>query len=82
MIKKWTWNSIYRFCVDNNLYTVGDNEHYSAMLDFVNNNSPTEYNIRKVAIDLVIHSEGMSFWDENDIANMVANLTAYITKEE
>ena len=52
------------------------------MLDFVTNNNPTEYNIRKVAIDLVIHSEGMSFWDENDITNMVANLTSYITKKE
>ncbi len=57
-MKKMTWNKwdMVDFCIENDLYTGGDNQHYSMMLDFVATHPATEENIRLVATDIASHS--------------------------
>ena len=69
--KFWTSGGMYKFCNRHNLYTRGDTFDYSSMLEFVSTNDPTPANVKKVAVDLVIHSENMSYWNDGEITRMV-----------
>lgn len=53
----WSADSIREFCIKNDLYTAGDNEAYSKMLDFVYGHKPTLTNQYKVAKDICTHSD-------------------------
>ena len=69
MEQKCTWNTydMRNYCVDRNLYTCGDNEQYSKMLDFVSNHEPTEETVKLVAIDIISHSDRYSIFADGDI---------------
>ena len=53
---QWSASRMRMFCIENDLYTAGDNDQYSMMLDFVATHKPTKENIRLVATDIVAHS--------------------------
>lgn len=78
----WSASRMRMFCIENDLYTAGDNRQYSQMLDFVATHKPTKDNIKLVATDIVAHSidpDGniMSIFPHNpyddvaDIANAI-----------
>ena len=56
-IQEWSYGSVRRACIKNDLYTRGDNESYSEMLDFVDENPVTDMNLYLVAKDITEHSK-------------------------
>lgn len=52
----WSISSVRQCCIDNVLYTEGDNEEYDKMLVFVSCSEPTYENIYIVARDIERHS--------------------------
>lgn len=52
----WSASRMRMFCIENDLYTAGNNRQYSMMLDFVATHKPTKENIKLVATDIVAHS--------------------------
>ena len=65
VIRKWSAENVRTTCIDNNLYTCGNNADYSEMLDFVDENEPTPENLFTVAADINEHSK------ENTIENIM-----------
>ena len=59
-IRRWSANSVREACIRNNLYTRGDNEAYSAMLDRVDRNQPTTKAMYLAAKDIAEHSRDQS----------------------
>ena len=59
-IRRWSGNSVREACIRNNLYTRGDNEAYSAMLDRVDRNPPTTKAMYITAKDIAEHSRDQS----------------------
>ncbi|MBQ6403863.1 MAG: hypothetical protein IJI27_08155 [Oscillospiraceae bacterium] len=58
--KFWTPGLVRQACIKNDLYTAGDNEAYSKMLGFVEENDPTLAVLYAVAKDICEHSEYQS----------------------
>ena len=58
--RQWSARSVRQVCIDNDLYTRGDNEDYSHMLDCVNNYYPDTENIYYIAMDIHRHSKGQT----------------------
>lgn len=59
MIKEgrtWSVTDVQQICINENLYTKGDNADYTKMLDFIKIHKPTKANIKKVAEDILRHS--------------------------
>lgn len=56
----WSADSVRQSCIRNELYTCGDNDEYSAMLDYVRDNDPTDNNLLRVARDICEHSDGQT----------------------
>lgn len=52
----WSSDSVRRACIRNDLYTRGDNEAYSSMLDYVSKSDPSTENLYIVAKDIAEHS--------------------------
>ena len=55
--KYWTPASVRRICIENDLYTRGDNEDYEHMLDWVSRLYPNVENLHFIAEDIVKHSK-------------------------
>lgn len=72
--RSWSMYNVRKFCIQNNLYTCGDNEQYSTMLRFVEDNEPTAENIKLVAIDIAAHSTGVGVFDKEGIKMLVRKL--------
>lgn len=56
----WSASDVRGACIDNDLYTAGDNEQYSKMLNYVRDNPPTLENLYRVACDICEHSKRQS----------------------
>ena len=55
--KHWSPASVRKACIDNDLYTRGDNEDYEHMLDWVRRLYPNTENLYFIAEDIVKHSK-------------------------
>lgn len=55
-VRKWDSGSVRNVCVKNGLYTRGNNEEYTRMLDEVNLSEPTTECIYLIAKDITEHS--------------------------
>ena len=55
--RTWTAGAIQRACINNDLYTVGDNEDYEHMLSQARRLYPNTENLYFIADDIVKHSE-------------------------
>ena len=55
--RRWTAMKVRQVCVDNDLYTCGDCEEYSHMLDRVRELEPTYENICVISKDIMAHSK-------------------------
>jgi hypothetical protein len=54
----WTPDSVRTACIKNDLYTLGDSEAYTAMLERVNRwPNPSDYGLYVIAKDIAEHSE-------------------------
>lgn len=53
----WNAREVREVCIDNELYTCGDNESYDAMLNQVNTCSPSTENLYLIALDISNHSK-------------------------
>ncbi len=58
--KRWSADSVRKVCIENNLYTAGDNEDYEHMLDWVGRLYPSTENIYFIADDIYRHSENQT----------------------
>ena len=56
----WSAESVRQVCIENNLYTRGNNKEYSAMLDKVEKNYAGNKAIYAIAKDIMEHSEGQT----------------------
>lgn len=56
-IRRWYGFKVRAACIRNDLYTRGDNEAYSAMLDMVDRTPPTTKAMYLVAKDIAEHSK-------------------------
>lgn len=56
----WSAESVRQVCIENNLYTRGNNKEYSAMLDKVEKNYAGNEAIYAIAKDIMEHSEGQT----------------------
>ena len=54
--RSWYSDRVRQACIRNELYTRGDNEAYSAMLDYVDSHDPTTRAMYEVAKDILAHS--------------------------
>ena len=54
--RMWDSDTVRRACIRNDLYTCGDNEAYSKMLDMVDRTGPTTKAMYLVAKDIQEHS--------------------------
>ena len=69
-IREWSSNSVRAMCIKHELYTRGDNEAYSKMLNYVNaHKEPTLEDMANVASDIIAHSDY-----EGEMADMMFNL--------
>lgn len=64
---RWSDSALRRFCIEHDFYTCGDNRMYGNMLRFVEENEPTDQNVRMVAIDIIAHSEKYDIYEDGDI---------------
>ena len=55
--RQWAASRVRQVCIDNDLYTCGDNEDYSNMLDCVRNSYPDAENLYLIAMDIQKHSK-------------------------
>lgn len=56
--KHWSSCSVREMCIKYDLYTYGDNEEYSKMLDYVHyHDNPSNDDIYEVAKDIVNHCD-------------------------
>ena len=55
--RQWSSSSVRAVCIENELYTRGDNEAYSHMLDCVNQFYPDTENLYLIAQDIEAHSK-------------------------
>lgn len=60
-IRTWSPDSVRMTCIKNDLYTMGDNDEYAAMLDRVDKiHHPSDYGLYVVAKDIAEHSKGQT----------------------
>lgn len=88
----WHSEDVRCFCISRNLYTKGDCESYSRMLDYVREHElPTMEDVEKVVTDILFHSEGYGtiFNDWNNYVGyrelrneLVQETTCWIDVEE
>lgn len=68
---KRVWNAIaiQKMCIENDFYTLGDNEEYNNLFDHIAHNEPTPENIRIAAEDIVKHSD-LDSYEQSRIENV------------
>lgn len=79
----WHAEDVRQFCMKNNYYTNGNNEEYTAMLNFVENNDPTPENIYEVARNILNHSSslGYEFYRDDSTSEDILHVMYYLEKE-
>lgn len=60
--EEWSFNTVRSMCIRENFYTCGTCTDYESILNFVEDSSPTQENIYKVAHDIANHSN----WDDDN----------------
>ena len=58
--RQWSALKVRQVCIDNDLYTSGDNEEYGNMLDCVRDSYPDAENLYLIAMDIQKHSKGQT----------------------
>lgn len=73
----WTRGSVRSACVNNNLYTGGDNEEYEHMLDWVDRMYPNTENLYFIAKNIYCHSADQTITNIMFILEQEAIYTTY-----
>jgi len=76
--KHWSPASVRNACIDNDLYTRGDNEDYEHMLDWVSRLYPNVENLYFIAEDIVKHSANQTV---TNVMFILANDAVFTTFE-
>ena len=76
--RQWSASKVRQVCIDNDLYTCGDNEDYSNMLDCVRDSYPDTENLYLIAMDIQKHSKGQTI---TNIMYLLANHAVITTFE-
>jgi len=63
--RQWSAARVRQVCVDNGLYTRGNNQQYEGMLDYVRDSYPDTESLYLVAMDILTHS------DEQTVTNIM-----------
>lgn len=75
----WSVDSVRAACMRNNLYTMGTNSQYSAMLDRVARvDNPSDFGILVAAEDIAAHSEDQTV---TNVMYILANEAVFYTFE-
>ena len=75
----WSVDSVRAACIRNNLYTMGTNSQYSAMLDRVARvDNPSDFGILVAAEDIAAHSEDQTV---TNVMYILANEAVFYTFE-
>ena len=75
--RQWYADRVRQACIRNDLYTRGDNEAYSKMLSFVDDNEPSMAALYKVAKDIFEHSKGQTITNVMFILENEAVITTF-----
>lgn len=81
-IRLWSPSKVREACIANQLYTRGDNEDYSLLLEWVGTVSPTLGNLYLAAEDICEHSTGNSITNVMYILEKEAVVTVYDIEDE
>ena len=81
-IRLWSPSRVREACVANMLYTRGDNEDYSILLEWVGTVSPTLGNLYLAAEDICEHSDGQSIENVMYILEKEAVVTVFDIEDE
>lgn len=81
-IRLWSPSKVREACVANMLYTRGDNEAYSRLLEWVGTVSPTLNNLYLAAEDICEHSTDNSISNVMYILEKEAVVTVYDIEDE
>ena len=73
----WSIERVRRACINNDLYTRGDNEDYDHMLQWVRRLYPNTENMYFIAQDICEHSEDQTIANVMFILENEAILTAF-----
>ena len=75
--RTWSPDSVRMTCIKNDLYTMGDNDEYAAMLDRVDQfPNPSDYGLYVVAKDIAEHSKGQTV---TNVMYILANSAIWYT---
>lgn len=72
---------IRQMCIKRNLYTRGDCQHYSAMLDFARDADVTTENLVKIAQDIAEHSNLQAYSSNGSYCECVENFIYVLANE-
>lgn len=75
--RMWDRDTVRRACIANHLYTEGDNEAYSKMLDMVDRTEPTTKAMYLVAKDIQEHSDMQTITNVMFILERYAVITTF-----
>ncbi|MBQ4447447.1 MAG: hypothetical protein II897_04050 [Clostridia bacterium] len=75
--RMWSRSSVRNACVNNDLYTLGDNEDYEHMLDWVDRLYPTYEQMLKIAKDIFEHSKDQTITNVMYILEKEAVITTF-----
>lgn len=73
----WDANSVREACIRNDLYTAGDSEAYTAMLNMVERTEPTTKAMYLVAKDIQEHSDDQTITNVMFILEREAVITTF-----
>ena len=81
-IRLWSPSKVREACITNNLYTRGDNEAYSLLLEWIGTVTPTLGNLYLAAEDICEHSTGNSIDNIMYILENEAVVTVYDIEDD
>ena len=81
-IRLWSPSKVREACIANQLYTRGDNEAYSLLLEWVGTVSPTLGNLYLAAEDICEHSKDQSIENVMYILEKEAVVTVYDIEDD
>lgn len=75
--RMWYSDDVRRACIRNDLYTRGDNEAYSKMLEFIDKHEPTTKAMYLAAVDIAEHSKDQTITNVMFILESEAVITTF-----
>lgn len=81
-IKSWSADSVRRVCIENDLFTCGDNDEYSHMLEWVERLYPNTENIHYIAKIILRNSKDQAIGNVMYLLANKAVVTTYEIDEE